>query len=155
MTFITDMLSSHRFQELFLHLGWDRARAHSVVNVDGQNLTFGAVAQKRGLAVFHCGTDLVNLVDRTFLRKAQRKLLRLFHEHIAIYTTEEPRKQFWQWAVRLPDGRKVRHREHPFFSVAPPPAFVARLEKLRFHLEEEEHATIIEALDRVRAVLDT
>src|SRR5262245_8959162 len=140
MTTIAQMLCSHSFQEVFQHLGWDRAQADSVVSVDGQKLSFRAVAQKRGLAVLRCMTDRVNLADRTFLRTAQRQLLRLFHEHIAIYTSEEPRKQVWQWAVRLPDGRKVRHREHPFFSPEPPPPFLARLDKLHFSLEDEENA---------------
>jgi hypothetical protein len=155
MTTIVQMLSSHSFQELFQHLGWDRAQAHAVARVDGQMLSFRAVAQKRGLAVLCCVTDRVNLVDRAFLRRAQRQLLRLFHEHIAIYTSEQPRKQVWQWAVRLLDGRKVRHREHPFFSAKPPPLFLARLAKLHFSLEEEENVTILEAMDRVRAALDT
>jgi RNA polymerase sigma factor (sigma-70 family) len=154
MTPILEMLCSHSFREMFQDLGWDRAATEAFVGIGERNLIFHVVAQKRGLAVLHCNTDRVNLADRTFLRNAQRLLSRSFHEHIAVYASEEPRKQVWQWAVRLPDGRKVRHREHPFFSAAPAPGLVLRLEKLRFSLEEEENATILDALDRVRLALD-
>src|SRR5437763_776462 len=115
MTEIADLVCSHAFKELFLHLGWDRASTVSGLVINGLALDFQAVAQKRGLVVLHCRTDRVVLADRTLLRKAQKQLLKRFHEHIVIYTSEEPRKQVWQWAVRLPDGRTVRHREHPFF----------------------------------------
>jgi len=155
MNRIAEMLCSHSFKELFQHLGWDRASTDSCISIDGQTLNFRAVAQKRGLVVLHCLTDRVVLADRTLLRKAQKRLLRVFHEHIVIYSSEEPRKQVWQWAIRLPDGRRVGHREHPFFSDVPPLPFVARLEKLRFLLEEEENASIIDAVDRVRTALDT
>lgn len=154
MTGIADLLGSHSFRELFQQLGWDPTTNETCVSVDGQPLHFKAVGQKRGLTVLHCRTDRVNLADRMFLRHAQRRVLKLFHEHILVYTSDEPRKQVWQWAVRLPDGHALRHREHPFFSADPPAPFVARLEQLRFTLEEEESTTLLDALARVRAALD-
>src|SRR5581483_4313223 len=115
---------------------------------------FRAVAQKRGLVVFHCETDRTILADRRTLRTAQKQLLKSFHEHVLIFTCEQPRKQVWQWAFHRPDNLPVRHREHPFFSADPPPAFVARLEKLRFGLDEEEGASLVDARRRIAAALD-
>ncbi len=56
----------------------------------------------------------------------------------------------------LPDaGRQaLRHREHPFFSGSPPVPLLKRLTCLRFSLDEESEVTFVDALHRVRAVLD-
>ncbi|GIW83161.1 MAG: hypothetical protein KatS3mg105_4968 [Gemmatales bacterium] len=93
--------------------------------------------------------------NRGLLRRVQQRLGKEYHEHIAIYSSEKPPKQVWQWAVRLPDGRRLRHREHPFFSASPPIPFLTRLRGLQFTLEEEENATLLDALKRVRMALDT
>jgi RNA polymerase sigma factor (sigma-70 family) len=54
----------------------------------------------------------------------------------------------------LPDGRTLRHREHPFFSGSPPASLQNRLKGLRFTLDEEEDVTFVDALHRVREALD-
>jgi RNA polymerase sigma factor (sigma-70 family) len=54
----------------------------------------------------------------------------------------------------MPDGRKLRHREHPFFSGSPPASLQDRLNGLRFTLDEEADVTFVEALHRVREALD-
>jgi hypothetical protein len=55
----------------------------------------------------------------------------------------------------MPDSRVVRHREHPFFSEAPPELFVKRLERISFSLAEEESILLADAVTRVRTALDT
>lgn len=152
---IHDLLSRHQFGELFLdELGWDAAQGCPTIAIDGQPFEFEAIAQKRGLLVLRCQTDRIVLANRGLLRLVQKKLSPTYHEHLLIYTSETPRKQVWQWSIRKPDGGRLRHREHPFFSSSPPNEFVARLEKLRFTLEEEEQTTILDALGRVRVSLD-
>lgn len=59
----------------------------------------------------------------------------------------------WQWAIQLPGGRRVGHREHPFFSSSPPPRLLDRLKRLAISWEEEEATTLTDVLDRVRTAL--
>jgi RNA polymerase sigma factor (sigma-70 family) len=156
MTTTAAYLRDHRFKPLFTDLlGWEHASGEVAVSVDGRDFAFVSLAHKRGLQVLCCATDRVVLVSRTLLRKVQRLVARTVHEHILIFCCEEPRKQVWQWAIQLPDGRKLRHREHPFFSNSPPAPFLNRLSSLRFTVDEEEKVTLVDALDRVRQVLDT
>ena len=156
MADIRECLRTHRFERLFIEdLGWDRASGEREIEVDGQSFKFIVIAQKRGFAVLECLTHRTVLAHRGLLRKLQRQLTRFYHEHLVVYACEEPRKQVWQWAVHLPDSRKVRHREHPFFSNDPPIPFLERLAKLGFSLEDEETATLSDAIDRVRIALDT
>jgi RNA polymerase sigma factor (sigma-70 family) len=151
-----DYLRDHRFKALFNEvLGWDRGTGTIRVSAGSREFVFESVAQKRGLQVLYSCTDNLALVNRGLLRKVQRIVARSCHEHILIFCCDLPRKQVWQWAIRLPDGRKLRHREHPFFSHCPPEPFVKRLGGLRFTLNEEETVTLVDALERVRGVLDT
>jgi hypothetical protein len=156
MNAVADYLRDHRLAALFVDvLGWDRASGTQALAADGRSLCFQAIAHKRGVQVLWCSADRVVLLNRGLLRKFQNLIVRLVHEHILIFSSEEPRTQVWAWCVRLPDGRKLRHREHSFFSATPPSSFLDRLERLRFGLEEEESVSLVDASDRVRHALDT
>jgi RNA polymerase primary sigma factor len=155
MNVISQLLASHRFVELFLEeLGWDRSSGTVSIDINDRHFEFEAVAQKRGFQVLQCSADRRVLFNRGLLRRIQRMVSTTVHEHILIYSSDNPPKQVWQWAVRMPDGRKLRHREHPFFSASPPPSLENRLKGLRFSLDEESDVTFVEALHRVRATLD-
>jgi len=150
-----DYLRDHRFKALFTELlGWEHASGSIRVSAGGRDFEFASIAHKRGLLVLHSSTASLALVNRSLLRKVQRIVARTCHENILIFSCDQPRKQVWQWAIRFPDGRKLRHREHQFFSNSPPELFLQRLAGLRFTLSEEADATLIEALDRVRSALD-
>lgn len=149
-------LGAHDFRALFIELlGWDHVHGGAAVTVDGTSYRFEWVAEKRGFVAIICQTDRYTLFNRQRLRVLQRELVKIAHEHIVIYICDEIRKQVWQWAAHRPDGRRLRHREHPFFSSTPPEPLVQRLQGLRFTIEEEERLTIIECLARVRSALDT
>ena len=153
---IMPYLAEHAFQDLFIEsLGWDRSAGTLTVEVRGGQFSFYSIAQKRGFQILHCPVNRVVLFNRTLLRRLQKQISKAIHEHIILYSSELPKKQVWQWAIRLPDGRRWRHREHPFFSESPPFALVNRIQSLGFSLEEEESVTLIGALDRVRQALDT
>lgn len=136
-------------------LGWDRSSGSVTLTIDGREWVGQRIAQKRGLQVCWIRTDRLVLMNRKLLRELQRVLTQTAHEHILVVSCEEPRKQVWLWSVHLPGGRKLRHREHPFFSAQPPLAFLGRLAKLGFTLAEEESVGLTDAIDRVRCVLDT
>lgn len=155
MAAFVQRLADHRFAEFFREeLGWDRAHGVIGLDVDGRRLEFVAVAEKRGFQVLHCPTHRRVLINRALLRRAQAQVARRVHEHILIYSCDRPAKQVWQWAYRKSDGRRLSHREHPFFSANPPVKFLERLGRLRFSLEEESDVSIVDALQRVHGALD-
>ena len=152
---VSQLLAEHRFSELFRdQLGWDRSSGKVAIDVDYRHLEFEAIAQKRGFQVLHCNADRRVLFNRTLLRRTQSLVAKTVHEHILIYSCSSPPKQVWQWAVRTPDGRKLRHREHPFFSGSPPASLETRLRGLSFSLDEEADVTFVDALHRVRVAID-
>ena len=151
-----DYLREHQFQPMFTELlGWEHAAGTIRVSASDRHFTFTIIAHKRGLQVLHSSTDHLAIINRGLLRSVQRIVAKTCHEHILIFSCPQPRKQVWQWAIKMPDGRKLRHREHPFFSNSPPAPFLHRLSGLGFTLDEEDNVTLIDALDRVRRTLDT
>ena len=126
MTGIAHYLAEHRFQDLFLEeLGWDHAAGRIALSLDGLEWDLQKVAQKRGIQVLYTQTDRLTLRNRACLRRLQQMLAGLIHEHVVIYSCDCPRRRVCQWAVRREDGRRLRHRENPFFSHSPPPRLTA------------------------------
>jgi len=146
-------LAEHAFEHLFIEcLGWDRLRGSITASWKGTTLQFTAIAQKRGFTVLHCSAHRTVLANRRLLREIQRQVRRSYHEHIIIYSSETPRKQVWQWVIEQA-GRRLRHREHPFFSNDPPKRLIERIEGLCVRIDEEEQTTLTDVLDRVRTAL--
>ena len=152
---LEECVKQHRFKEMFIdELGWENFSSTQELEIQDQSIRLESVAEKRGLRVFCCKLHRTSLANRGLLRCIQRQVIRLHHEHIIVYHSDEPQKQVWQWAIHQGDGRKVRHREHPFLSYQPPRPLLERIANLRFTLDDEENATIVDALERTRRALD-
>lgn len=150
---IVAALAEHAFEHLFIEcLGWDRLRGSITATWKETTLELQVIAHKRGFVVLHCSTHRTVLANRRLLREIQRQVRRTYHEHIIIYSCETPRKQVWQWVIEQA-GHRLRHREYPFFSNAPPKRLVERIEQLMIRLDEEERITLLDVLDRVRSAL--
>ncbi len=151
---ISTAIAEHSFEHLFIeYLGWDSASTTINIELDDSCFHLMTVAQKRGIAIFNCQAHRTVLANRALLRAVQKQLRRTHHEHILIFTCETPRKQVWQWATISVDGRRIQHREHPFFSDSPPKRLLERLERLAVGMEEEESTTLSDVLTRVRLAL--
>jgi len=148
-------LAEHAFQGLFIEeLGWDQAPGELPISLDGRVYCFKSIAEKRGLRVLVCAIDRHDIKNRTLLQRLQKALAKAVHEHIAIYETEGPKRQVWQWVVDAHGtGTRTTHREHPFISDNSPPALRTRLPSLAFSLDEENEICLAEAARRVRVVL--
>ena len=152
---VNALLAQHEFRSLFVEqLGWDNHSTTSTLSDKLCTATATTIAHKRGFVVAVIEVDRVTLADRALLRRLHKQFCKTHHENICIYVSTNPMKQVWQWSVRLPDGNKREHREHPFFSDSPPEEFLERIKQLTFSLDEEDDVTIMDALNRVRMVLD-
>ena len=154
MSDLEPALAEHNFTHLFIEcLGWDRVRSTVSIQHRDTNVALTAIAHKRGFTVFVCRSHRTVLANRQLLRAVQRQLRKSHHEHILIHYCENPRKQVWQWACTVGDGRRVMHREHPFFSNNPPPRLLERLKGLSVDFDAEEQTTLTDVLQHVREAL--
>lgn len=148
-------MRDHDFLRLFVEeLGWDHAGGFIDVSVNGSVLRAERVAEKRGIQVFHCRLERLEIQNRRVLRRIEREIAKYAHEHIVVYSDVGMSRQVWQWATWMDDRRRFLHREHPFFSARPPAALIARVSRLRFMLAEEETVGLTDVLKRVSDTLD-
>lgn len=155
MDAIAHCMGGHEFRRLFVEeLGWDHARGSLDVPVNGSVRKAERVAEKRGIQVFHCRLERLEIQNRRVLRRIEREIAKHAHEHIVVYSDVGMSRQVWQWATWMDDRRRFLHREHPFFSARPPAALIARVSRLRFLLDEEETVGLTDVLRRVSGTLD-
>lgn len=139
------LLRAHAFRELFIEeLGWDRLGIAARVAHRGAEYLLSPIAHKRGLAVYECSLDRLELRDRRVLRGIQQGLRQYSLENVLIVTDRDGTTQVWQWAMQREEGQSILNREHPFRSRRPPPEFVQRLLSLRVALDEEEQVSLLD-----------
>ena len=153
-------LREFAFEPLFIEeLGWDRLREEVKAEIRESDADYGeyqltAVAEKRGLAVFHCSGRINGSMPNHAARsKIQRRVAKSVHEHLIIYTDAEKTTQIWQ-SVKRETGKPLACREHRYDSEQSGEALVQKLEKIAFSLEEEESLTLVDVTGRVRAAFD-
>lgn len=148
-------LHAFDFRKLFINeLGWDKANTDTNVPIDGQVFCLQAVAQKRGMVVFHCPTPAGQAFpDYATRRKVDAKVRKVFHEHLIIFTDAANTQQKWQWVRREP-GKPSAGREVGYGPGQSGEALIQRLQTLAFSLEEEDGLTIVDVTSRVRAGFD-
>src|SRR2546428_11542650 len=145
-----DLLQKFDFPTLFVEeLGWDRHRAQLDVVVEGTPHTLKAVAEKRGMVAYTCGSDANTAIPNyATRRKIEQQATKSAHEHLIVYTDAAQTTQVWQWVKREP-GRPAACREHTFHKNQPGDALIQKLQAIAFSLEEEENLTIPHVAGRV------
>ena len=114
---IERLMDNGDFKTLFIeHLGWDHARGTEVIKVDAESVAVQRIAHKRGFQVFEHRTDRTHVQTQRYLRKLQKQLSVIAHEHILIVADRIPSVQVWAWATLDHRTGKWLHRMHPSFA---------------------------------------
>ena len=154
------LLRDFEFKSLLVEeLGWDRHRGEVKTEIREKGVDEGeylltAIAQKRGMVVFHCSATsdggIPNDADR---RKIQREVAKSIHEHLIIYTDTEKITQIWQW-VKREQGKPTACRKHRYGREQSGESLIQKLETIAFSIEEEAELTLPDVTGRVRAGFD-
>jgi len=151
-----DHLRNFRFDQLFIEeMGWDRHRSVLAVEVDGTIYTLNALAEKRGLVVYHCEPDSQGRIPLySIRRKIERRVAKTAYEHLIIYTDAGSSEQVWQW-VKRELGRSANPcREHRYHISQTGEALVQKLQAIVFEIEDEESLTLPVVSGRMRRAFD-
>ena len=148
-------LQDSEFEPLFVEeLGWEYHTQALTVTVDDTEYALSAIAEKRGMVVFHCtATDGKPMPDYATRRAIQRQVAKSVHEHVIIYTDAAKTTQLWQW-VKREQGKPNACREHRYHREQPGDALLQKLRAIEFSLAEEEGLSIVDVTGRVRAAFD-
>ena len=154
------LLRDFEFETLWIEeLGWDRHREEVRTEIRERGVDEGgylliAIAQKRGMVVFHypARTD-EGIPDYAIRRKIQREVAKSVYEHLIIFTDTEQDTQIWQWVKREP-GKPLACREHRYYNEQSGESLIQKLETIAVSFDEEEGLTLIDVRGRVRAAFD-
>ena len=148
-------LQESEFKSLFVEeLGWEYHTQELPVKVEHTDYTLTAIAEKRGMVVFHCAATLnAPLPNYATRRVIQQEVAKSVHEHVIIYTDAAKTTQLWQWVRREP-GKPDACREHRYHHEQAGNALLQKLETIAFSLEEEDALTLPDVTGRVRAAFD-
>ncbi len=148
-TEFSNYIKGFQFRELFNEMGWNNDRTKQPIIVDDVAFNFNGIAEKSGFRIFICEPAPGNkLPDKATRKKIERKLTRLFQEHLIIFIDEYKREQVWQLAVRKA-GSPTKISETGYSISQDPELLYQRASGLFFTLDEEEKVTIIDVTKRV------
>ena len=157
---IRQLLKDFELKTLLIEeLGWDHHSGEVAAEIREQGIDeteylLTAIAEKRGMAVFHCSTRSDGSIpDYATRRKIQREVAKSVHEHLIIYTDADKTTQIWQWVKREP-GKPLACREHRYSHGQSGESLIQKLEAIAFSLDEEENITLTDVTGRVRAAFD-
>jgi hypothetical protein len=152
---VRSRLADFNFRNLFIDdLGWDHLSSAVDVKVDGRMFILAPIAQKRGMAVFHCASEGDEPIPDARMRRAiERQVARKIHEHLIIHTDGKRTIQTWQW-VRRERGKPLACREHTYHVGQPGDSLIQKLLSFAFSLDEEEQLTLVDILGKVGKAFD-
>ncbi|MFM5983361.1 MAG: hypothetical protein ACKO9I_22980, partial [Sphaerospermopsis kisseleviana] len=147
------------FTSLFIEeLGWDYADISPIyLAVDEENstleytlkYTLEAVAQKRGLIVYHCVAENGILPNAKTRKNIDTQVTSYSQEHLIIYTDKNQSKQVWQW-VKRESATKTKAKETTFNVTQSGELLTQKLEALFIDFAEEENLTLTDVTQRTQ-----
>ena len=145
-------LKESEFEDLFIEeLGWDRHTQTLNTTVDETEYTITAIAEKRGMVIFHCSaTDEGHIPERKTREKIQRQVAKSSHENLIVYTNAEKTTQIWQWAGRE-HGKPITRREYRYDHRQSGELLIQKLRAIAFTFEEEKDLLLPDVTGRVGA----
>ena len=148
-------LRESEFETLFIEeLGWDYHTQTLNVIVDETEYELTAIAEKRGMVIFHClATDEGHIPERKTREKIQRQVAKSSHENLVVYTDAEKTTHIWQWAGRE-HGRPITRREYHYDHKQSNELLIQKLRAIVFTFQEEPRLTLPDVTGRVRASFD-
>lgn len=151
---IRGYLKESEFQDLFTQvLGWDNY-SQTPPDVVDEKYKLAAVAQKRGVAIFHCPATTEGCIpERKVREKIHREVSKTSHENLIIYTDTEQTSQIWQWGSR-DQGKTIRRREESYNILQSGEPLIQKLRAIAFSFDEEEQISILDVTNRLKAAFD-
>ncbi|MFG6097363.1 DNA methyltransferase [Leptothoe sp. ISB3NOV94-8A] len=153
---VRTFLQQFDFESLFIEeLGWDTVDLNVIpVGIDDEPYQAQAIAQKRGMVVYHCQSENGgNIPGNSTRRKIDHQINQYTREHLIIYSDEAQQNQIWQW-VRREKGKPLAAREYQYHINQDGESLVQKLEALAIDLDEEEALTLTEVTKRTRKAFD-
>lgn len=137
------------FTSLFNQLGWNFVDEHFPVKLKDETYHFHSVAEKGGFRIIISQpAKTTDLPDYNTRLQLDRKIARLYREHLIIFCDHNQSTQIWQLFVKQL-GKPSRLSETRWHKGQEPELLYQKTSHLFFTLDEEENITIADVVERV------
>jgi hypothetical protein len=137
------------FTNLFNQLGWNYVDDQFPVKLKDETYLFHSVAEKGGFRIIvSVPAKTTELPDYNTRLQLDRKIARLFREHLIIFCDNKQTTQIWQLFVKQL-GKPSRLSETRWNKGQEPELLYQKTSNLFFTLDEEENITIADVVERV------
>lgn len=143
------LLKDFEYAELFNLLGWDYLNESKDFKIDEDFYSLNTVAEKRGFRVLICDANDNKMPNKAMRNKIERKVSKLYLEHIIIYFDRKKGFQLWQTAFKEPN-QPIRVREFEYSNHQDTEHIYSKLLGLLFEWSEESEIGVIDVTQRVR-----
>lgn len=144
-----DYIQNFDFTTLFNRLGWNYLDEQTPIKLKEETYLFHSVAEKRGFRILvfkpAAHQDLPDYATRLQL---DRKIGKLFREHLIIFCDKNHSVQIWQLFVKQL-GKPSRLSETRWHKGQEPELLYQKTSNLFFTLDQEENITIADVVDVV------
>jgi hypothetical protein len=142
-------IDSFDFTKLFNQLGWNYVDQQFPVKLKDETYLFYSVAEKGGFRIVVFKPALhQELPDYNTRLQLDRKIAKLFREHLIIFCDRNQTTQIWQLFVKQL-GKPSRLSETRWHKGQEPELLYQKTSHLFFTLDEEENITIADVVERV------
>lgn len=147
-------LQQFDFATLFREeLGWEPYKADLHLTIEGTAYTLRAIAEKRGMVVFHLPAP-EDIPPANVRNQIELLVAKSHREHFIIFTDGARTTQKWLW-VKRELGRPLARRTHEYnLQHQSGDSLIQKLEAIAFSLDEEDDLTLVEVTSRVRATFN-
>lgn len=137
------------FTGLFNQLGWTYLDEQTPVKLKEENFLFHSVAEKGGFRIMvFKPSKYQDLPDYATRLQVDRKIGKLFREHLIIFCDKNNTTQIWQLFVKQL-GKPSRLSETRWHKGQEPELLYQKTSNLFFTLDQEENITIADVVDVV------
>ncbi len=144
-----ELVEAFDFTRLFNRLGWNYIDEHTPIKLKDETYMFHSVAEKGGFRILvYKPTQQQNLPDYATRLQLDRKIGKLYREHLIVFCDNSHSTQIWQLLVRQL-GKPSRLSETRWNSGQEPELLYQKTSNLFFTLDQEDNITISDVVDKV------
>ncbi len=145
----SSLIKAFNFTELFNFLGWNFLDEQTPVKLKEETYLFNSVAEKGGYRIIvFIPAKHQDLPDYATRLQLDRKIARLFREHLIIFCDKNQTTQVWQLFVKQ-HGKPSRLSETRWNKGQEPELLYQKTSNLFFTLDDEVDLTISDVVDKV------
>ena len=144
-----EFVENFDFTTLFNYLGWSHLNEKNQIKLNENSYNFQSVAEKGGFRILIFIPEKDQKIPEYNIRlQLDRKISRLYREHLIVFCDEKKTTQIWQLFVKQM-GRPSRLSETKWSKGQEPELLYQKTAGLFFTLDEEENITIADVVERV------